>query len=47
VLTGGGRRVRIWDPSAPRIPDQPAAFAAWLAQVTTAEVDAQGQLASR
>jgi WD40 repeat protein len=46
VLTSGPRRVRLWDPSVPRIPDQPAAFAAWLARTTTAEVDAQGQLAS-
>ena len=47
VLTGGTRRVRIWDPSVPRIPDDPAAFGVWLAQVTTAEVDASGRLASR
>ncbi|HEY0481712.1 MAG TPA: protein kinase [Kofleriaceae bacterium] len=47
VSTGGTRWVRIWDPAVPRIPDDPARFAAWLAQATTAEVDAQGQLASR
>jgi hypothetical protein len=46
VLTGGDRHVWIWDPSVPRIPEDPAGFAAWLAKITTAEVDAQGQLAS-
>jgi eukaryotic-like serine/threonine-protein kinase len=47
VSTSGTRWVRISDPAVPGIPDEPAAFAAWLAHATTAEVDAQGQLASR
>jgi WD40 repeat protein len=47
VLTGGDHHVWIWDPSLPRIPEDPAGFAAWLARTTTAEVGAGGQIASR
>jgi hypothetical protein len=46
VLTGGGHRVWIWDPGVPQIPGDPAGFAAWLARVTTAEIDGHDRLAS-
>jgi WD40 repeat protein len=47
VLSGGARHVRVFDPAVPRIPDEPVAFAAWLSQITTAELDREGQLASQ